>query len=85
MLKALKNKNREYSLKERAITSFLTFLFFSFFGYWISTNIQMFDPSIIYPYIGGLAIGLATGYIGFRYPKFIYHITFGLPFMFLGS
>ena len=85
MFKSIKKKNREYSLKERAITSFFTFLVLSIFGYWIATNIEIFDPSGIYPYFGGLVIGLTSGYIGFRYPRFIHHIIFGIPFMFLGS
>ena len=85
MFKSIKKKNREYNLKERAITSFFTFLVSSIFGYWVSTNIEMFSSSGIYPYFGGLVIGLTSGYIGFRYPRFIYVIVFAIPFMFLGS
>ena len=85
MFKSLKKKNREYSLKERRVTSFLTFLVFSTFGYLISANIEMFDLSKMYPYFIGLIIGLTMGFVGFRYPRFIHYIIFGIPLMFLGS
>lgn len=85
MFKALKKKNSEYSVNERRFTSITTFLIFAIFGYAILRNAELFQSPSVYPYIVGILIGITLGFVGYRYPKVINIVVFGLPLMFLGS
>lgn len=85
MFKVLKKKNNEYSLREKWVTSVVTFLLFLLIGYLGIYYSEIFQTLGLVTYLSGVLIGAVLGLIGFRYPKVIHMSVFALPLLLIGS
>ncbi|MFS1525427.1 hypothetical protein ACL7TT_15160 [Microbulbifer sp. 2304DJ12-6] len=85
MFKVLKKKNNEYSLREKWVTSVVTFFLFLLIGYLGIYYLEIFQTLGLVTYLGGILVSAVLGLIGFRYPKVIHMSVFALPLLLIGS
>lgn len=89
MLRVIKKKNIEYSLKERRSTAVITFVIGILIGYVTCQNSAWFVADSFLeqyiPYLSGLILGLVTSFLAYKFPKVIHITLFMLPLMLIGN